>query len=53
MYLWSLILQDEGHLDTNFLIYILTFYHEYLLFQFFSRDMRMYIPILQGFKMDA
>ena len=40
--------QDEGHLDANFLIYILTIYCECLLFQFFNRDVRMHIPVLTG-----
>ena len=32
--------QNEGHLDVNFLIYMVTIYGEYLLFQFFSRGIR-------------
>ena len=40
--------EDEGHLDANFLIYILTIYCQCFLFQFFSLDMCMYIPILKG-----
>ena len=38
--------EDEGHLDASLWIYILTIHHEFLLFQFFTRDMRMYIAIL-------
>ena len=40
--------QNEGHLDVNFLIYILTIYGEYLMFQFFSRGIRTHIAILTG-----
>ena len=35
-------------MDANFVIYILTIYRECLLFQFFSRRIRMYIAILAG-----
>ena len=39
--------QNEGLLDVNFLIYMLTIYGEYLLFQFFSRGIRTYIAFLK------
>ena len=40
--------QNEGHLDANFLIYILTINRECLLFQLFIRGIRMHISILTG-----
>ena len=43
-----LYFRDEGHLYTKFLLDILTIDPKCHLFQFFSRDMRMYIPILTG-----
>ena len=43
-----LYFRDKGHLYTKFLLDILTIDPKCHLFQFFSRDMRMYIPILTG-----
>ena len=40
--LLKLNFKDEGHVDANFLIYILTIYREFLRFQFFSRLIRMH-----------
>ena len=40
--------QDEGHLDANFWIYILTIYSECFLFQFFNCDIHMHIAIRTG-----
>ena len=40
--LLKLNFKDEGHVDANFLIYILTIYREFLRFQFFSRVIRMH-----------
>ena len=44
--LLKLNFEDEGHLDVDVLIYILTIYRECLLFQFFSHGISMYIAIL-------
>ena len=44
--LLKLNFEDEDHLDVNFLIYILTIYREWLLFQFFSHGISMHIAIL-------
>ena len=44
--LLKLNLQDEGHFDSNCLLYILSFYLKRLLFQFFTRGIRMDISIL-------
>ena len=41
---------NEGHLYAKFLLDILTIDPKRHLFQFFSRDMRLYIPILTGVK---
>ena len=41
LYFW-----DEGHLYAKFLLNILTIDPKCHFFQFFSRDIRMYIPIL-------
>ena len=46
--LFKLNFQDEGHLDSNFLIDILTTHRECLLFQFLSRDICMDIATLTG-----
>ena len=46
--LLKLNFQCEGHLDAYFLIYILTFYYECVLFQLFSCGIRMHISILTG-----
>ena len=48
MFLLKLLLDDEGHFYANCLTYIPTIYLQSLLFQFFSRGIRMYIPILTG-----
>ena len=40
--------QNEVHLYANCSFDILTMYPKYHLFQFFSRDIRMYIPIQTG-----
>ena len=42
----KLNIQYDGQLHVNCLIYILLFYREFLRFQFFTRDIRMHIPIL-------
>ena len=44
--LLKLNLQDEGHLYAKCLFYILSFCYRSLLFQFFSRGIRMYIAVL-------
>ena len=44
----KLHLQEEGHLHANCLFYILSFYPKFPLSQFFSRKIRMHIPILRG-----
>ena len=44
----KLKLQDEVHMDANFLTYILTIYRGCFLFQLFSCSIRMHIPILTG-----
>ena len=44
--LLKLNFEDEDHLDINFLIYILTIYREWLLFQFFSHGISIHIAIL-------
>ena len=44
----KLHLQEEGHLHANCLFYILSFYPKFALSQFFSRKIRMHIPILRG-----
>ena len=53
MFFLKIISHDEGHLHANFFFYIVTVYLKCLLFQFFSRSIYMYTPILIGFKMDA
>ena len=40
--------QEKGHLGANVLIYILAIYRRCILFQLFSRGIRMHIPILIG-----
>ena len=51
--LLKLNFQAEGPLDAYFLIYILIIYRECVLFQPFSRSIRMHIPILTGLKKDT
>ena len=43
--------QDEGHLDANFLIYILTIYSECLHFQFLARGIRGILTGVQNGRM--
>ena len=44
--LLKLNFQGEGNLDVHFLIYFLIIYREWVLFQLFSRGIRMHISIL-------
>ena len=44
--LLKLNFQHDGQLNSNCLIYILTFYREFLGFQFFTRAIRTHVPIL-------
>ena len=46
--LLKLDFQGEGNLYANFLFYNLSFSLKCLLFQFFSRGIRMHIPIRTG-----
>ena len=46
----SLNFQDEGQLSANFLFYILITQDKCLAFQFLGLDIRIYFPILKGFK---
>ena len=46
--LLKLYFKDECHLDANFLIYILTVYRDWFLFQLLSRGIGMRIAILTG-----
>ena len=48
MFLLKLLFHKEGHLNANCLLYIPTIYPKRHLFQFFSRGIRMHIPILTG-----
>ena len=48
-----LYFRDEGDLYAKSLFDVLTIYPKCHIFQFFSRGIRMHIPILTGFKMDA
>ena len=48
MFFLKLLFRDEGHLYANCLFYISTIHPKCHLFQFFSRSIRMYIPILTG-----
>ena len=40
--------QDDGHLDSNFSIYVLATHRECLIFQFLSPGIRMEISIITG-----
>ena len=44
--LLKLNLQHQDHLYANCLIYILTIYHKWFLFQFLGRRIRMEVPVL-------
>ena len=46
--LFALYFHDEGHLYAKCLFNILTIYPKHHRFHFFSRGIRMYIPILTG-----
>ena len=48
MFILKPLLDDEGHLYPDSLFYILIVYLKHLFFQFFSRGIRVYIPILRG-----
>ena len=48
MLLLKLNFQDEGQMYANFLFYILIMLRKFFAFQFFSRAIRMQIPILTG-----
>ena len=48
MFFLKLLFHDEGHLYASCLFYIPTICPKWYLFQFFSRGIRMYIPILTG-----
>ena len=48
MFFLKLLFREEGHLYGQCLFYIPTIYPKCLLFQFFSRGIRMHIPILTG-----
>ena len=48
IFLLNLLFHKEGHLYANCLLYIPTIYRKCHLFQFFSRGIRMHIPILTG-----
>ena len=48
MSFFKLLFCDEGHLYGNCLFDILTIYLKFHRFHFFSRGIRMYIPILRG-----
>ena len=48
MFFLKLLFRDEGHLYANCLFYIPTIYPKCLLSQFYSRGIRMHIPILTG-----
>ena len=45
--LLKLNLKDDGHLDANFLISILTIYRKCSLFQLFSLGIRFHISVLK------
>ena len=44
----KLLFRDEGHLYANCLFCMPTIYPKFHSFHFFSRGMRMYVPILTG-----
>ena len=48
MSIFEAFLQDEGHLYSNFWIFILTIYSKCLLFQFLGCGMHKHIAILAG-----
>ena len=48
MFFLKLLLRDEGHLYANCLFYIPAIYPNCHSFHFFSRGIRMHIPILTG-----
>ena len=48
MFFLKLLFREEGHLYGQCLFHIPTIYLKCLLFQFFSRGIRMHIPILTG-----
>ena len=48
MFFLKICFRDEDHLNVNSPFYTLTVYAKCLLFQFFSRGIRMHISILTG-----
>ena len=48
MLILNLEFQGEGHFLANCLFYILIISRKWLAFQFLTRGMRMYFPILTG-----
>ena len=50
MFSLKFILQDEDQLSFNFLFFILIIQINFFAFQFLSRGIRIYFPILAGVK---